>query len=205
MDAFSHMQSAEREPQITFVIDSLHQDVHLFVPDSLEWPAVKQIAANFSRNVQQQVTVYHDHPRRKFRMCPKPSHRSLNMDSFGVAVHSCDEFDPLQYLNLDAHDIEQVETENPVAAASEIVKPRIPRPPNSWILFRQAKAKELSVQMPGVTAGELSTMIAKIWREMPAEEKECWQNKAREADQMHKQLYPNYNCGHAEEHAGTFM
>jgi hypothetical protein len=31
----------------------------------------------------------------------------------------------------------------------------IPRPPNSWILYRQAKSRELSREFPGITASEL--------------------------------------------------
>lgn len=40
----------------------------------------------------------------------------------------------------------------------ELNEPRIPRPPNSWILYRQAKSRELSGadgQYAGMTASEL--------------------------------------------------
>lgn len=35
------------------------------------------------------------------------------------------------------------------------IEHHIPRPPNSWILYRQAKSKEMSKKSPGMTASEL--------------------------------------------------
>nr|AGS32059.1 MAT1-1-3 [Leptographium procerum] len=49
-------------------------------------------------------------------------------------------------------------------------EPRIPRPPNAWIIYRSHKSKEIRKKVPHVTAGYISI----------------------EAQKLHKAMYPNY-------------
>ena len=101
----------------------------------------------------------------------------------------------------------QPSTESQEDARRKTADEHIPRPRNSWILYRQAMSKELSKQHPGTTASELckfhklplerkliskATMISKMWREAPQEERDIWQARAKEEDRLHKEMYPWY-------------
>ena len=72
-----------------------------------------------SKRVQQQVNIYHDAARHKYRLCPGNGH-----SGFGTLIPKSDS----------AH---------------------IPRPPNRWILYRQAMSKVVSADNRGLKAGEI--------------------------------------------------
>ncbi|POS79603.1 hypothetical protein DHEL01_v202000 [Diaporthe helianthi] len=69
---------------------------------------------------------------------------------------------------------------------------RIPRPPNSWILFRRDKSKQLREADPEMSTGEVSTEAARQWKALSDEEKGFYQEMARQAAEQHKTQYPDY-------------
>ncbi|KAG5929559.1 hypothetical protein E4U42_005483 [Claviceps africana] len=132
------------------------------------------IGASWNRSVQQPVSVFHDSYRQKFRICPLPLGAVVDTTSYGTLFLSCDS--PAETSAVEAED-----------TASHI-----PRPRNSWILYRQFKSRELRKDHSGITASELSTMISSLWKNETDEEKAFWQRMAQEEDRLHKEKYPGY-------------
>ncbi|KZV98224.1 hypothetical protein EXIGLDRAFT_701732 [Exidia glandulosa HHB12029] len=69
----------------------------------------------------------------------------------------------------------------------------IPRPPNSFILFRSEFIKNQHV--PGTIEsnhGSLSKIIGLCWRNLSFEERAIWDEKAKVALEEHKAKYPTY-------------
>lgn len=80
----------------------------------------------------------------------------------------------------------------PAASGSPQGVGKIPRPPNSWILFRRDKSKQLREANPNISTGEVSTEAARQWKALSEEEKGFYQEMARQAAEQHKAQYPNY-------------
>ncbi|KAG8166830.1 hypothetical protein KVR01_002519 [Diaporthe batatas] len=80
----------------------------------------------------------------------------------------------------------------PAASGSPRGAEKIPRPPNSWILFRRDKSKQLREANPNISTGEVSTEAARQWKALSAEEKGFYQEMARQAAEDHKTQYPDY-------------
>ncbi|CAG8497836.1 4052_t:CDS:10 [Ambispora leptoticha] len=71
-------------------------------------------------------------------------------------------------------------------------KPYIPRPPNSFILYRQHHHPLILNQNPGINNSEISRIIADHWRNLNEHEKQEWKRKAEEAKETHMKAYPDY-------------
>ncbi|KAL7917741.1 MAT1-1-3 [Trichoderma austrokoningii] len=155
---------------MTFVLCEAQQNVHVFIPEAFDLDLVTMVAENFSRKVQQPVRVYHDETFRKFRLCPFPEGFTGNTATYGAFQFLCDKTEP------------KVTTE----------PNRIPRPRNSWILYRQYFSGEFIKIYPGITASELSTLIASKWKDEPAHEKNYWRCLAEQEERNHKKKYPDY-------------
>jgi hypothetical protein len=69
---------------------------------------------------------------------------------------------------------------------------RIPRPMNSFILYRRDKNTEFINKGIKMDNSELSKTLGKMWREEPEEIREYYQKLSREASKQHKRMYPNY-------------
>nr|BAE93754.1 mating type gene [Diaporthe sp. 930811-17] len=85
-----------------------------------------------------------------------------------------------------------LDEEAPNTVGSSQSTEKIPRPPNSWIIFRKQKSKELREANPNMSAGEVSTEAARQWKAMSDEDKGIYQAMAQEAAEQHKIQYPNY-------------
>ncbi|ETI27849.1 hypothetical protein G647_00298 [Cladophialophora carrionii CBS 160.54] len=70
--------------------------------------------------------------------------------------------------------------------------PKIPRPRNSFILFRQHQQASIIAQNPGIPNPEVSKIIGEQWRGLSAEAKEEWNLLAEEEKARHQQQYPGY-------------
>lgn len=85
----------------------------------------------------------------------------------------------------------------------------IPRPRNSWIIYRQDRTKDLRAQDASLTASEickyphsevsdfqLTRIIARIvstlWRDEMPHVRAYYQQLAQEEAQAHREMYPNY-------------
>ncbi|OAX84824.1 hypothetical protein ACJ72_00816 [Emergomyces africanus] len=70
--------------------------------------------------------------------------------------------------------------------------PKIPRPRNAFILFRQHFQAAVVAQNPGLANPEISKIIGEKWRTLPTESKQDWKNLAEEEKARHQQQYPDY-------------
>ncbi|KAF6765329.1 hypothetical protein DFP72DRAFT_867537 [Ephemerocybe angulata] len=79
----------------------------------------------------------------------------------------------------------------------------IKRPENAFILFRrkccedrQAAAEEAATMQDGPQKkqrqADLSKTISQQWKGLPAEDRQYWENLAKEKKKEHEQMYPNY-------------
>lgn len=74
----------------------------------------------------------------------------------------------------------------------------IPRPPNAFILFRTNFIRDRHLHtssvgtLTNVSPTSLSTIAGLTWRNMPEEEREIWNEKARLAREEHRRKYPGY-------------
>ncbi|KKY31413.1 putative mating-type protein mat1 [Diaporthe ampelina] len=92
-------------------------------------------------------------------------------------------------LSTDEMDVDE---QAPATTGSPQSNEKIPRPPNSWILFRMEKSKELREANPSMSAGEVSTEAARQWKALSDEAKVFYQEMAKEAALQHKMQYPDY-------------
>ncbi|KAG0017667.1 Casanova [Podila clonocystis] len=75
---------------------------------------------------------------------------------------------------------------------------RIPRPPNSFMIYRREKATEHT----GLIAAELSTKLAKAWRNETPETRAHYASLADHAKAEHTLQYPNYKFTPARRGTG---
>ncbi|KAK3902739.1 HMG box protein [Staphylotrichum tortipilum] len=70
--------------------------------------------------------------------------------------------------------------------------PKVPRPRNAFILYRQHHQSEVVQQNPGLANPDISKIIGEKWREEPEECKNLWKQLAEEEKQRHQRQYPDY-------------
>ncbi|EJC99314.1 uncharacterized protein FOMMEDRAFT_160921 [Fomitiporia mediterranea MF3/22] len=69
----------------------------------------------------------------------------------------------------------------------------IPRPTNSFILFRTATDKRNIPELDNVKrAGARSKVIAQLWKDLKPEERQVWDQRAEDIRKEHQKRYPNY-------------
>ncbi|KAJ3762996.1 high mobility group box domain-containing protein, partial [Lentinula raphanica] len=83
-----------------------------------------------------------------------------------------------------------VDTEElPVTDAS----PRIPRPPNAFMLFRSNMLKTKAIPATAERRQQqLSKVAGECWNLMSPEEKQVWHDEAARRMREHQLKYPNY-------------
>jgi hypothetical protein len=65
---------------------------------------------------------------------------------------------------------------------------KIPRPLNSFMIFRLEKQHEIVDQCPGANHRDISKIISKWWKEISAEEKQKYINEADKLKMKHRLL-----------------
>ncbi|ORX62395.1 hypothetical protein DM01DRAFT_1370270 [Hesseltinella vesiculosa] len=75
---------------------------------------------------------------------------------------------------------------------------KIPRPMNCFLLYRNAKQKEILSRCPGANHRDISKIIAKWWKEIGPEEKDIYQRLALQAKAEHRRKYPDYKYSPAK-------
>ena len=68
----------------------------------------------------------------------------------------------------------------------------IKRPMNSFMIWAQSMRRQLAEQYPHVHNAELSKMLGKLWRMLPAEKKQPYVEQAAKLDKQHKRDNPGY-------------
>ncbi|KAI1608034.1 hypothetical protein EDD37DRAFT_936 [Exophiala viscosa] len=104
----------------------------------------------------------------------KPSQSSSMAESQAQSLKAFDSSKPREHLCL---------------CPSE---PKIPRPRNSFMLFRQHQQSSIMAQNPGLPIPDVSKIIGEQWRSLSAEAKEGWNLLAEEEKTRHQQQYPGY-------------
>ncbi|CAG8286625.1 unnamed protein product [Penicillium salamii] len=70
--------------------------------------------------------------------------------------------------------------------------PKIPRPRNAFILYRQHYQAMVVAHNPGLANPEISKIIGEQWRSLPEDDKGKWKALAEEEKARHQQQYPDY-------------
>ncbi|KAF7511998.1 hypothetical protein GJ744_002711 [Endocarpon pusillum] len=70
--------------------------------------------------------------------------------------------------------------------------PKIPRPRNAFILYRQHHQAAVVAKHPGLPNPEISKIIGEEWRALPTKTKNQWKALAEEEKLRHQQQYPDY-------------
>ncbi|KAI0137126.1 HMG box protein [Xylariales sp. AK1849] len=70
--------------------------------------------------------------------------------------------------------------------------PKVPRPRNAFILYRQHYQAQVASQHKGLANPEISKLIGEQWREQPDEVKDSWRRLAEEEKLRHQRQYPDY-------------
>ncbi|GAN03288.1 HMG-box [Mucor ambiguus] len=69
---------------------------------------------------------------------------------------------------------------------------KIPRPLNSFMIFRLEKQKDIVEKCPGANHRDISKIISKWWKELGKTEKQWYTAEAEKRKIAHKAMYPNY-------------
>ncbi|RIA87945.1 high mobility group box protein, partial [Glomus cerebriforme] len=69
---------------------------------------------------------------------------------------------------------------------------RTPRPPNAFILYRQAKQADVFAQNEKLSNAEVSKIVSKMWWKENEEERFQWEKRADMMKVKHMQDYPDY-------------
>ncbi|KAI1100278.1 hypothetical protein F4804DRAFT_49983 [Jackrogersella minutella] len=70
--------------------------------------------------------------------------------------------------------------------------PKVPRPRNAFILYRQHYQGQVAARHPGLANPEISKLIGEQWREQPEDIKNNWKRLAEEEKIRHQRQYPDY-------------
>ncbi|KAF2190720.1 hypothetical protein K469DRAFT_736478 [Zopfia rhizophila CBS 207.26] len=71
-------------------------------------------------------------------------------------------------------------------------EPKIPRPRNAFILYRQHHQHAIVARNPGLANPEISKIIGEQWKAESDQEKKVWQDLAIEEKARHHEQYPDY-------------
>ncbi|KAF2464942.1 uncharacterized protein BDR25DRAFT_241442 [Lindgomyces ingoldianus] len=72
------------------------------------------------------------------------------------------------------------------------LEPKIPRPRNAFILYRQHHQHAIVARNPGLANPEISKIIGEQWKAENEDQKKVWQDLAQEEKARHHEQYPNY-------------
>ncbi|ROW03751.1 hypothetical protein VMCG_05413 [Cytospora schulzeri] len=91
----------------------------------------------------------------------------------------------------------QVGPPPPPGAATDLIcicpsPPKVPRPRNAFILYRQHHQAGVVLKYPGLANPDISKIIGELWREEPEEVKNYWKRLAEEEKARHQRQYPQY-------------
>ncbi|KAJ6784752.1 hypothetical protein PWT90_04662 [Aphanocladium album] len=70
--------------------------------------------------------------------------------------------------------------------------PKIPRPRNAFILYRQHHQSQVTADNPKLSNPEISKIIGEKWKHEAEDVKDTWKKLAEEEKQRHQHQYPNY-------------
>lgn len=71
------------------------------------------------------------------------------------------------------------------------LKPKIPRPPNAFMLYANENRKIMAQQFPADSNKEISKKLGSSWKNLDIAEKNKYFDRARLIDLEHKKKYPS--------------
>ncbi|KAF2708241.1 hypothetical protein K504DRAFT_381956 [Pleomassaria siparia CBS 279.74] len=116
----------------------------------------------------------------------------------------------LSTLDVEINGLEKIETDSPTGpralrSASSTgswelsghvclcqPEPKIPRPRNAFILYRQHHQHAIVARNPELANPEISKIIGEQWQAESEREKKVWQDLAQEEKARHSEQYPDY-------------
>ncbi|KAL1919249.1 uncharacterized protein VTP21DRAFT_1941 [Calcarisporiella thermophila] len=69
---------------------------------------------------------------------------------------------------------------------------KIPRPRNSFIIYRQERQREINNVYAGISNNDISKIVGELWSLESDEVKEAYRALAEEEKRLHKERYPEY-------------
>ncbi|KAG0285757.1 Transcription factor Sox-2, partial [Linnemannia gamsii] len=140
-------------------------------PSSSTSPFTPTPSPATAHNPQQRV-IFHDTPR-------KGSSNTTNSSG-----NNCDE-----RMEVDQEESAEYQKSTKSTAAKATAKPfKIPRPANSFMLYRAENGKKY----PGLVATELSAKLGEAWRKEPQDVRDRYDEMAEQAKRDHALKYPDY-------------
>jgi hypothetical protein len=81
---------------------------------------------------------------------------------------------------------------------------KIPRPPNSFIIFRSEHQGKIKREQPSLPNTEISRIIGQMWHKLTADEKKIYEIRAIEAKQEHAVKHPTWRfCPRRRKHRSS--
>nr|ASU89329.1 mating-type protein MAT1-2-1 [Thielaviopsis paradoxa] len=71
-------------------------------------------------------------------------------------------------------------------------KPKIPRPPNAYILYRKERHQDLKKSRPGIDNNEISRILGRRWREEPESVRMHYKKQAEDYKTQFMKTFPDY-------------
>src|SRR6266498_3110002 len=92
------------------------------------------------------------------------------------------------------HENDKNDTSHPIIDESSQQKKekKPPRPPNAFILYRQAKQPIITRERGNISNNDISKLLAELWRNETDEVRLYWRKVADRKKMEHMQLYPGY-------------
>jgi transcription factor SOX7/8/10/18 (SOX group E/F) len=66
------------------------------------------------------------------------------------------------------------------------------RPPNAFILYSQTMRSSVRQENPSLSNTEVSRLLGKMWKEVPADQKQIYKQRAAAAQEIFKREHPDY-------------
>ncbi|KUI72756.1 Sporulation minus regulator 2 [Cytospora mali] len=194
--------STATAPKVSIVRDNAGRNI-VFLEASLGLEMlITQYGPRYQKYVVKggPITIHHDVQLGMFRLSPMILKDGLNTPRYqhiadlpDCAYSSDEESSEESGSESDDEEIE-VPVVDEGASSNSHTPPavKIPRPPNSWILYRKEKSKELRQANPAMSAGEISTEASRQWKLEEQTMKDYYQALAEEEARRHKIKYPDY-------------
>ncbi|KAK3944017.1 high mobility group box-domain-containing protein [Diplogelasinospora grovesii] len=129
---------------------------------------------NFHAMVGEPVVLMVDKTLGQWNMMTRRLGQDLDMERFVLVANTSDGHTP------------------PRDANGDTTGAHIRRPRNQFIIFRQEQSAKIRAENPGMTAGAISQIAAKMWRAAEPAVKAHYKQMATIEDANHKNMHPSY-------------
>nr|QOE88723.1 HMG domain-containing [Phyllosticta citriasiana] len=150
---------------------------------------VDRVAQRFSEHVKAPVEKTVDAEQKVLRILPPPELRTVQPSE----VNAPSAIDKNATPAKPPATIEAKSTRTRVLdATSRPSKPKVPRPCNPFIMYRNFLHQRVTMENPGLHNNQISKIIGKMWQEESPEAKELWRERAKLGKEEHHVRFPDY-------------